>query len=188
MDGNEKFQQLAKRDTEITMLAARGRRRVVALMILVCLPVPFVVMKLNDDSSLASLIPIGLACFGGIWYSWSKWTRRPEDAQSVAFVGLDRRRRGATYRSMRTGNAIDDPVVYTIVESISHHMHRSGVWPIVAAATAIAIPGVALLVVGGHGSGVAVAVGVAVLLGAMTVAAYRWVSIRVEQVLSQRPG
>ena len=188
MDSDAKFQQLAKRDTEITMLAARGRRRVVALMILVCVPAPFIVMKLNDDSSLASLIPIGLACFGGICYSWSKWTRRPEDAQSVAFVGLDRRRRGATYRAMRTGTGIDDPVVYTIVESISHHMHRVGVWPLVVTATAIAVPGVALLVAGGHGSGVVVAAGVAVLLGAMTVAAYRWVSIRVEQVLSHRPG
>jgi hypothetical protein len=90
MDSDEQFDRLARRDTELTTLATRGRRRAVEIMVLMCLPAPFVVMKLNNDTSLASVIPIALACLGGISYSWSKWKRRAEDSQSVAFLGLDR--------------------------------------------------------------------------------------------------
>src|SRR5437763_257312 len=100
MDSDEQFDRLARRDTELTTLAVRGRRRALELMVLLYLPTPFVVMKLNNDTSLVSVIPIALACLGGTSYSWAKWTRRPEDSQSVAFLGLDRKRRGTTYRSL----------------------------------------------------------------------------------------
>src|SRR3954451_21440809 len=103
MDSDEQFRRLARRDTEIGDLARRGRRRTLAIMILLCVPLPFLVMWLNDDTSLAAVVPIALACIGGLAYSWAKWGRRPEDAQSVAFVGLDRTRRGATYRSVWRG-------------------------------------------------------------------------------------
>jgi hypothetical protein len=56
----------------------------------------------------------------------------------VAFLGLDRRRRGATYRSMWRGSAIEDPVVLTIVDSIDHDLHRS-VSPVVGAVAAMAL-------------------------------------------------
>src|SRR4029079_15043647 len=87
MDSDEQFDRLAQRDRELTKLAARGRRRTLALMVLLYLPAPFVVMKLNHDTSLVSVIPIALVCVAGTSYSWAKWRRRPEDSQSVAFVG-----------------------------------------------------------------------------------------------------
>src|SRR4051812_11086562 len=118
MEGSDRFADLARLDSAMTELAARGRRRSVIIMVLACLPSPFLVMAMNHDSSFASVIPILLACFGGISYSWFKWRRRPEDSQSIAFVGLSRAQRSATYRSMRQGSRIDDPVVLTIVEAM----------------------------------------------------------------------
>ena len=82
MDSDEQFERLARRDVEVTALVTRGRRRAVAIIVFLCLPSPFVVMKLNHDNSLAGVIPIALACIGGISYSWTKWRRRPEDAAS----------------------------------------------------------------------------------------------------------
>ena len=75
-----------------TRSRARGRRRSLLIMILAFIPSPFLVMATNNDPSLAGLIPVGIACVVGISYSWTKWQRRPEDSQSVAFVGLDRKR------------------------------------------------------------------------------------------------
>ena len=184
MDADEQFHRLARRDTELTTLAARGRRRTLAIMVLLCLPSPFIVMKLNDDSSLASLIPIGISCTGGLCYSWAKWRRRPEDSQSVAFVGLDRRRRAATYRSMWRGTAIEDPVVLTIVESIDHHLRRS-VWPVIAAVVAVAAMTIAL-VAGGGGGAVALPASIVVgVIAASVIAAHRWLMNRVGLVLDR---
>src|SRR3954453_12224002 len=100
MDADDGFARLAQRDATLVALAARGRRRSLLIMIVVCLPLPFLVMALNDDGSYANVLPIALACLGGISYSWSKWKRRPEDTQSIAFVGLSRTQRRSTYRSM----------------------------------------------------------------------------------------
>ena len=187
MDAEEQFHRLARRDTELTTLAARGRRRTLALMVLLCLPLPFVVMKLNDDSSLAGVIPIGLGCLGGLCYSWTKWRQRPEDAQSVAFVGLDRRRRAATYRSMWRGTEIEDPVVLTIVESIDHHLRRS-VWPVIAAVVAVAVMTVTLVAVGGGGAGALPVVIVVGALAATVLAAHRWLMNRISSVLDRGVG
>lgn len=184
MDSDEQFHRLAHRDTELTTLAARGRRRTMAILVLLCLPLPFVVMRLNNDSSLASVLPTGIACFGGLAYSWAKWSRRPEDSQSVAFVGLDRGRRAATYRSMRRGSAIEDPVVLTIVESIHHHLRRS-VRPVIAAVVALAVATVTLLAVG---EGRAVALPASIVVGvaaAAVIVAHRWLVDRVGVVLGR---
>jgi hypothetical protein len=184
MDNDEQFNRLASRDTELTTLAGRGRRRALGIMVLSFLPSPFVVMWLNNDSSLESLIPIGIACLGGISYSWAKWKRRPEDSQSVAFIGLDRRRRGATYRSMWRGSAIEDPVVLTIVESIDHHLRRS-VWPVVAAIVAVAVMAVLLVEVGdGSGSGLSATIVIG-CLATVVIASHRWVMNRMGMVLDQ---
>ena len=88
MDSDEQFDRLARRDTELTALAVRGRRRTLELMVLMYLPAPFIVMKLNNDASLVSLIPIAIACLTGTSYSWAKWRRRPEDSQSMNRVGV----------------------------------------------------------------------------------------------------
>ena len=147
MDSDKQFDQLAQRDTELHALATRGRRRSLFIMILAYLPSPFVLMEINNDHNLAGLIPLGVAFVGGISYSWTKWQRRPEDSQSVAFVGLDRKRRWATYRSMQRCSRIEDPVVLTIVESIHHHLRRSVV-VVVATMVAIATTTVVLVETG----------------------------------------
>src|SRR3954471_2588143 len=125
MNSEERFDQLARRDEELHALTSRGRWRSLVIMVLAFVPAPFLVMVTNHDRSLLGVIPVGIACVVATSYSWTKWQRRPEDAQFVAFVGLDRTRQWATYRSMRHGTAIDDPVVLTIVESIHHHLRRS---------------------------------------------------------------
>lgn len=183
MDSDEQFHRLARRDTELTNLAARGRRRALALMVLMYLPAPFVVMLLNNDTSLVSVIPIAVACLAGTSYSWAKWRRRPEDSQSVAFVGLDRKRRGTTYRSMWHGTAIDDAVVVTIVESIDCHLRRS-LWPVVAAVVAVAAAAIVLVEVGGGEGSTLIAIAIGVLAAAV-VAAHRWVMNRVTLVLDR---
>src|ERR1700716_3342053 len=106
MDSEEQFDQLARRDEELRTLASRGRRRSLLIMVLAFVPSPFLVMVTSGDRSLLSIIPVGIACVVAISYSWTKWQRRPEDSQSVAFVGLDRRRQWATYRSMWNGTGI----------------------------------------------------------------------------------
>jgi hypothetical protein len=183
MDSDERFHRLARRDSELMKLAARGRRRTLLVMVLLCLPSPFVVMKLNHDSSLAAVIPIGISCLGGVCYSWAKWRRRPEDAQSVAFVGLDRRRRGATYRSMWRGTAIEDPVVLTIVESIDHHLRRS-VWSVVAAVGVVAVMTIALLAGGGGGVALPASIVIGVIAAAV-IAGHRWLMNRLGLVLDR---
>jgi hypothetical protein len=125
MDHDEALERLGTRETELARVAARGRRRALVIMLLGCVPGPFLVRWLNHDTSMVALIPFGSA-FGGIWYSWSKWGRRPEDTQSIAFAGLVRSQRRAAYRSLLTGSAIEDPIVLTIVDSMHQHVQRTG--------------------------------------------------------------
>ena len=58
MDSDKQFEHLAQRETELQALANRGRRRALLIMIIAFLPIPFVLMKINDDRSLAGMIPI----------------------------------------------------------------------------------------------------------------------------------
>ena len=183
MDSDKQFEQLAQRDTELQALATRGRRRALFIMIVAFLPIPFVLMKINDDRSLAGLIPIGIACVVAISYSWTKWQRRPEDSQSVAFVGLDRKRRWATYRSMLRGSRIDDPVVLTIVEAIHHHLRRSVV-VVVAAMVAVTIATVALVMTGGDSVSPWIPVAI-VVLSASAIAEHRWLINRSAKVIDR---
>src|SRR5206468_4299195 len=138
---------------------------------------PFLLMMLNDGSSFAtSVIPVAIACFGGISYSWSKWKRRPEDSQSIAFVGLSRAQRGSTYRSMWRGTGIDDPVVLTIVEAMHHHMRR-GLWLVVAATIAVAGPAAVLAANSGRGGVIWLSAAIVTVVAA-TVAGHYWVTQR----------
>jgi hypothetical protein len=173
MDNDAQFDQLARRDTELSALASRGRRRSLLIMILAFIPIPFVLMAINNDHDLAGLIPLGLAFVGGMSYSWAKWQRRPEDSQSVAFVGLDRKRRRATYRSMLGRRHIDDPVVLTIVESIHHHLRRS-VGVVVATIVLIAASTLALIAASEDGVTPWLAAAILVL-AAGAIAAHRWI-------------
>ena len=183
MDSEEQFDQLARREEELRALASRGRRRSLLIMILAFVPSPFLVMLTNHDRSLLSLIPVGIACVVATFYSWTKWQRRPEDSQSVAFVGLDRRRQWATYRSMRDGSGIDDPVVLTIVESIHHHLSRS-VPAVVVTMVVIAAMAVALVEAAGNGVSFWVPAVIVIVAGA-AIAGHRWVIDRAGVVIDR---
>ncbi len=183
MESSDRFAQLARRDAAMTELAARGRRRAVTLMVLLCLPSPFLVMAANNDSSFASVVPVLLACFGGISYSWSKWKRRPEDSQSIAFVGLNRAQRRATYRSMRRGSRIEDPVVLSIMEAMHQHMLR-GLWLVVAATITVGVLGAALAASSGQAGVIWVVLAVAVLVTG-AVSGVRWVAARAGVVIAE---
>ena len=183
MNSEEQFDQLARRDAELNALAARGRRRSLLIMILAFVPSPFLVMALNNDRSLAGVLPIGIVCVVTVSYAWSKWQRRPEDSQSVAFVGLDRNRRRETYRSMLRGSRIDDPVVLTMVESIHHHLRRS-VAAVVATIVVIAASGVALVVASGDGVSFWVPVAITVV-ACGAIAEHLWVISRAGLVIDR---
>jgi hypothetical protein len=183
VDSDKQFEQLAQRDTELQALATRGRRRALCIMIVAFLAIPFVLMKINDDPSLVGVIPIGIACVVAISYSWTKWQRRPEDSQSIAFVGLDRKRRRATYRALLRGSTIDDPVVLTIVEAIHHHLRR-GVVVVVAAMVAVTIATVALVVTGGDGVSPWIPVAI-VGLSASAIAEHRWLINRSAKIIDR---
>ncbi len=183
MNSEDQFDQLARRDQELHALASRGRWRSLVIMVLAFVPAPFLVMLTNDDRSLLGVIPIGIACVVATSYSWAKWQRRPEDTQFVAFVGLDRRRQWATYRSMRHGTCIDDPVVLTIIESIHHHLRRS-LPAVVATILVIAAMAVALLEAAGTGVGLWVPTAALVLAGG-AIAANRWVINRAGIVIDR---
>jgi hypothetical protein len=183
MDSEEQFEQLARRDQELRTLASRGRRRSLLMMVLAFVPSPFLVMATTGDRSSLSIIPVGIACVVAISYSWTKWQRRPEDSQSVAFVGLDRRRQWATYRSMRDGTGIADPVVLTIVESIHHHLSRSV--PAVVA-TMVVIAAMVIALVKAAGSGVSLWVpAVIVMVAGAAIAGHRWVIGRAGVVIDR---
>jgi hypothetical protein len=181
MDSDKQFERLAQRDTELQKLATRGRRRAVLIMIVAFLP-SVVLMTVIDDRGLAGVIPIGIACIVAISYSWTKWQRRPEDSQSIAFVGLDRKRRWATYRSLLHGSRIDDPVVLTIVEAIHQHLRRSVV-VVVATIVAVTIATVALVVTGGDGVNPWMPVAI-VALSAVAIAEHRWLINRSAKVIN----
>ena len=152
-------------------------------MVVVFLPIPFVLMKINDDRSVAAVIPIGLTCVVAISYSWTKWQRRPEDSQLIAFFGLDRKRRWATYRSLLRGSRIDDPVVLTIVEAIHHHLRRSVV-SVVATMMAVSIATVVLVVTGSDGVSPWILVTI-VMLSAGAMAEHRWLINRSAKVINR---
>ena len=153
------------------------------IMILAFVPSPFLVMETNDDYSLFGVMPVGIACVVAISYSWTKWQRRPEDSQSVAFIGLDRRRQLATFRSMRDGTGIDDPVVLTIVESIHHHLRRS---VSVVLATIVVIAAMAVALVETAGNGVSFWVpAVIVMVAGGAIAGHRWVIHRAGVVIDR---
>jgi hypothetical protein len=183
MDSEEQFNQLVRRDEELSALASRGRRRSLLIMILAFVPSTFLVMATNHDRSLVGVIPVGIACVVAISHSLTKWQRRPEDSQSVAFVGLDRRRRWATYRSMWNGTRIDDPVVLTIVESIHNHLSRS-VPAVVATMVVITAMTVALVEAAGNGAGLWVPVVLVVVAGA-AIAEHRWLINRAGVVIDR---
>ena len=183
MNSEQQFDQLARRDEELHALASRGRWRSLAIMLLAFVPAPFLVMVTNDDTSLLGVIPIGIVCVVATSYSWTKWQRRPEDSQFVAFVGLDRRRQWATCRSMRYGTRIDDPVVLTIVESIHHHLRRS--LPAVAA-TMIVIAAMAVALVEAAGNGISFwAPAVSLMVAGGAIAGHRWVINRAGVVIDR---
>lgn len=148
MEHDAALERLATREVELARFAARGRRRALVIMLLGCVPAPFLVRWLNHDTSWVALIPM-VSVLPGLWYSWSKWTSRPEDSQSIAFAGLDRSRRRLAYRSLLTASAIEDPIVLTIVDSMHQHVRRTG-W-----SAALAVAGLiasACLLIGGSGS------------------------------------
>jgi hypothetical protein len=183
MNSEEQFDQLARRDEELHALASRGRWRSLVIMILAFVPAPFLVMVTNHDRSLLGVIPVGIACVVATSYSWTKWQRRPEDSQFVAFVGLDRRRQWATCRSMRYGTGIDDPVVLTIVESIHHHLRRS--LPTVVA-TMVVIAAMAVALVEAAGNGVSFSVpAVSLIMAGGAIAGHRWVINRAGVVIDR---
>jgi hypothetical protein len=183
MDSEAQFDQLARRDEELRALTSRGRRRSLLIMILAFVPSPFLVMLTNNDRSMLSLIPIGIACIVAVSYSWNKWQRRPEDSQSVAFVGLDRKRRWATYRSMREGTRIDDPVVLTIVESIHHHL-KGSVPAVVATMIVIAAMAIALIEVAANSVNFWLSA-LIVVLAAGAIGGHRWVINRARVVIDR---
>src|SRR4051812_39592944 len=164
MNSEDQFDQLARRDQELHVLASRGRWRSLVIMIVDFVPAPFLVMLTNDDRSLLGVIPVGIACVVASSYSWTKWQRRPEDSQFVAFVGLDRRRQWATCRSMRSGAGIEDPVVLTIVESMHHHLRRS-LPAVVATIVVIAAMATALIEAAGNDVSLSVPAAAFVLAG-----------------------
>jgi hypothetical protein len=144
MEGRDSFDRLARRDAQLHDLAARGRRRSLGIMVVVLVPVPFLVMLLNGDSSIASMIPTLLVLFGTVAYSWNRWNRRPEETQSVAFIGLDRKTRWSTYRSMWQASSVDDPIALILLEAMHDHLQRSFTL-VIATIGALAVAGVALV-------------------------------------------
>ncbi|HEY0484047.1 MAG TPA: hypothetical protein VGD37_41295 [Kofleriaceae bacterium] len=183
MNSEEQFDQLARRDQELHALAARGRWRSLVIMILAFVPAPFLVMLTNDDRSLLGVIPVGIACVVATSYSWTKWQRRPEDTQFVAFVGLDRRRQWSTYRSMRYGTGIDDPVVLTIIESIHHHLRRS-LPAVVATIVVVAAMAVALVEAAGNRTTLWEPA-VALMLAGGAITGHRWIINRAGLVIDR---
>ena len=169
MKPEDSFARLARRDAELHELAVRGRRRSLRLMLLGFVPAPFLVMYLNHDSSLSAVFPILIVCVVSGTYSWRKWQQRPEDTQSIAFMGLDRRTRWSTYRSILRGRSIQDPVVFTMIETMHEHVRHA--WAmVVLTIVAVATSTIVLIQVGGGGAAwVSIAIGGLCLLGIATV-------------------
>jgi hypothetical protein len=115
-------------------------------MVVVLVPLPFLVVLLNGDGEmlLSSVIPTFLVLFGTVVYSWRRWNRRPEETQSVAFMGLDRKTRWSTYRSMWQASSVDDPIALILLEAMHDHLQRSFTL-VIATIGALAVAGVALV-------------------------------------------
>jgi hypothetical protein len=180
----DSFERLTQRDKEFSEASARGRRRALALMGGALLPVLGAVALENRGDAITALIPVVLVSIGGVSYSWSKWRTRPEDSQSIAFVGLDRSRRRETYRSLWHGKPVSDPVVLTILESMHEHVGRS--LPMATVAVA-AVAGCGVALVRASGSDVSllwVALATAALVGAGVVQ-MRWIFKRAGAVIDR---
>jgi hypothetical protein len=177
------FDRLAQRDTELHALAVRGRRRSLRILILAMLPSPFLVMWMNHDSGATGLVPIFVAGFAGISYSWTKWQKRPEDTQSIAFMGLDRRTRWSTYRALWRGSPIADPVVLTMLETIHGHV-RESFWIVTAAMVAAAATGVVLVSAAGDGHAGQWSVAIVAIL-AVAIAVHRLLTTRAALVIAR---
>jgi DNA-binding PadR family transcriptional regulator len=178
--------QLGTRELELAAIAARGRRRSLAIMVLACIPMPFIVGWLNHDMSLVAMVPF-VSLVGGISYSWSKWMRRPEDSQSIAFAGLPRSQRRVAYRSLRTLRPIEDPIVLTIVDSMQQHVQRTG-WSAAITVAGVSAVTIALIVIGGAGAGAWPASAAVVVFGVFVVVAGRWLARRAGQVVQGSDG
>jgi len=179
MEPDEALERLGTRETELARVAARGRRRALVIMLLGCVPALVLVGWLNHDASLVALIPI-VTVLPGLWYSWLKWARRPEDSQSVAFVGLDRSQRRLVYCSVATGSPLDDPIVLTIVGSMQQHMERTG-W--MAALAVAGITASVCLLIGGSGTPSWPAITAVLAAGTLAIAGGWWLTRRTGQVM-----
>jgi hypothetical protein len=176
--------ELGAREIELATIAARGRRRSLVILLLACVPVPFIAGRLNHDMSVVAVVPF-VAVVGAVSYSWSKWMRRPEDSQSIAFAGLRRSQRSVAYRSLLTGRPIGDPIVLTIVESMHQHVLRTG-WTAILAVAGVTAATVGLMDFGRAGTlpatAVVIASGVAAIIGGW------WITRRTGQVLRSDPA
>jgi hypothetical protein len=179
----DSFERLAQRDAELSRLATRGRRRSLRILIVALVPVPVIVMLLNNDTSAAGVIPVVLVLAVTVYYSWQKWQRHPEETQSIAFMGLDRRTRWSAYRSMWRGTGVDSPVVLTIFESIYAHLRRSFAM-VIATMCVTAGLGVTLVQVGGSANAMWVSTGIVALL-ALAIAQQGWIVKRAGVVIDR---
>lgn len=183
MTTDDTFARLAERDTELHQIAARGRRRGLVLIVVLLSIVTALNVLINREQLAVQLAVFIPTCVASVSYSWTKWRRHPEDAQSIAFLGLDRDRRRAAYRSLRTGSAIDDPVVLTMIESMHEHQRRTCVL-MIAATVAVGASAVALAAASGDPVAAIVAVAiVAVTAGA--IAQQRWLTHRAGDVIGR---
>lgn len=183
MASTESFNRLAQRDSELAALAARGRRRALALMIAVSAVLVLVIAKINGQAGVVGVMPVVLGCYGGIAYSWSKWRRHPEDTQVIAFVGLSRTQRREAYASVRRSRPINDPVVRTVVEAMHHHVQRS-IWVGVAFTCVIAASFVGLFV-GSNDRRFTLAGSIGIgALAALAILVQLWITKRVGRVLA----
>ena len=183
MTPDDTFDRLAERDTELHLIAARGRRRALVLLVVVMASATALNLYVNQTDAVAQLAVFIPAYVGSISYSWSKWRRHPEDTQSIAFLGLSRARRRAAYRSLRTRSPIDDPVVLTMVESMHEHQARTCAL-MIAAVVAVAGSGVALTGMSGDRTGTAAAIAI-VVVAASAIAQQRWLTHRAGEVIGR---
>jgi hypothetical protein len=140
-------------------------------------------MLLNGESSISSVSPILLVLFGTVAYSWSKWNRRPEETQSVAFIGLDRKTRWSTYRSMWQASNVDDPIALIQLETMRDHLRRSFSL-VIASIGALAVAGVAL-VLGSEGLYAGWVSVVIVVLSLAAIGELRWIVRRAAVVIER---
>ena len=183
MEPENSFDRLARRDSELRSLSAKGRRRALGILVLASVAAVWLIMLINHDVSVSAAIPIAVVYLVVISYSWHKWQRHPEETQSIAFIGLDRRSRWSVYRSMWRRSGIDDPVVLTIFESMYAHVRRSFAI-VIASMCAAAVLGVALVQAGGGLYAGWISIEIVALL-VLAVVQQRWMIKRAADVIDQ---